>query len=64
MDNAGSGWYRYAMSARAKCISKYQFNTPAEWFAELYSAYYLKKLPEAHPDYKWLHETVHAFNPG
>jgi hypothetical protein len=54
-----SGWYRYAFSARAKSISKYQFNTPAEWFAELYAAYYLKKLPKAHPDYKWMTDDVH-----
>lgn len=55
------GWFKYTLAARAKCISKYQFNTPAEWFSELYAAYYLKKLPAAHPDHKWLTDDVHKY---
>jgi hypothetical protein len=57
--NAKEGWFKYTFAARKKSISKYQFNTPAEWFSELYAAYYLKKLPPAHPDYKWMTDEVH-----
>lgn len=53
------GWFKYSFAARAKGISKYQFNAPAEWFSELYAAFYLKKLTTAHPDYKWMLKDVH-----
>jgi hypothetical protein len=56
-----SGWFQYDMAVRSKSISKYQFNTPAEWFAELYAAFYLKKLPPAHPDYQWMSTEIHTY---
>lgn len=55
-----NSWYSYLMSARGKCVSSYQFNSPAEWFAELYAAYYMDKLPEGHPDHGWMTSQIHA----
>jgi hypothetical protein len=52
-------WVSYALSARKMGVSAYQFNAPAEWFAELYSAYYMKSLPKTHPMYNWITENVH-----
>ncbi|HEY8879789.1 MAG TPA: hypothetical protein VIN03_19620 [Roseateles sp.] len=57
--NVKSTWYSYLMSARVKCVSSYQFNSPAEWFAELYAAYYMDKLPKGHPDYAWMKSEIH-----
>jgi hypothetical protein len=42
-------WLSYELAARAKGIHGYQFRAPAEWFAELYAAYYSGKLQDAHP---------------
>jgi len=42
-------WWTYSLSARTKGIHGYQFRAPAEWFAELYAAYYSKKLKDSHP---------------
>jgi hypothetical protein len=53
------GFFSYLMSARGKCVSSYQFNSPAEWFAELYAAYYMGKLPESHPDHDWMTREIH-----
>jgi hypothetical protein len=33
-------WVRYEYQARARMVSKYQFRSPGEWFAEAYAAYY------------------------
>jgi hypothetical protein len=33
-------WTSYAVSARARKVSQYQFRAPGEWFAEAYAAYY------------------------
>ena len=39
----------YKLSARKQGIHGYQFRAPGEWFAELYAAYYSKKLKPSHP---------------
>jgi hypothetical protein len=54
----GSDWYSYTASSRSKGVSSYQFRAPAEWFAELYTAYYLDNLTDKHPAYKWLDNEV------
>ncbi|MCB9795869.1 MAG: hypothetical protein H6741_24495 [Alphaproteobacteria bacterium] len=46
----GEQYFSYDPAARRKGVSAYQFNAPAEWFAELYAVYYNGKLPEGHPD--------------
>jgi hypothetical protein len=53
-------WNSYEATERKKGVSSYQFRSPSEWFAEVYSAYFLKKLPKAHPMYKWLEDEVEA----
>jgi hypothetical protein len=50
----GDQWNSYELSARKAAVSAYQFRAPGEWFAELYAAYYLEKLPDKHPAMKWL----------
>ncbi|MGZ5714420.1 MAG: hypothetical protein ACXWIG_09720 [Caldimonas sp.] len=47
-------WRSYDYSARARGISGYQFRAPAEWFAELYAAYFGGKLKPSHPAMSWL----------
>ena len=47
-------WRSYLYAARAKGISGYQFRAPAEWFAELYAAYFGEKLKPSHPAMSWL----------
>jgi len=47
-------WYGYLAEARKKGITGYQFRAPGEWFAELYSAFRLKKLKPGHPAEEWL----------
>lgn len=42
-------WVSYLHSARRMGIHGYQFRAPGEWFAELYAAYYCKKLKTGHP---------------
>ena len=55
-------WYSYDAAARKKGVSSYQFRAPGEWFAEVYSAFFMEKLPKAHPLHKWLTEQVQAPN--
>jgi hypothetical protein len=50
----GNRWYSYRYSARAQGISGYQFRAPGEWFAELYAAFYSKRLQPSHPSVPWL----------
>jgi hypothetical protein len=50
---AGS-WVSYKLSARAQGITGYQFRSPMEWFAELYAAFFMKKLNPKHPAAAWL----------
>lgn len=47
-------WVSYNLAARAQGITAYQFRAPGEWFAELYAAYYCKKLKPSHPAMAWL----------
>ena len=47
-------WVSYRGSARAARVSEYQFRSPAEWFAEAYSAYFRGKLAASHPLTAWL----------
>ena len=47
-------WVSYHLAARARGIRAYQFRSPAEWFAELYAAFYLGKLKPQHPSSPWL----------
>jgi hypothetical protein len=47
-------WRSYDYAARARGISGYQFRAPAEWFAELYAAYFGGKLKDSHPAMSWL----------
>ena len=51
-------WVSYPASKRAAKVSNYQFRAPGEWFAELYALYYLDKLKDTHPDYKWFKKEV------
>ena len=50
----GNRWYSYRYAARGQGISGYQFRAPGEWFAELYAAYYSKRLQPSHPSVPWL----------
>jgi hypothetical protein len=47
-------WVSYNYAARSQGITGYQFRAPAEWFAELYAAYFSKKLNKNHPAVSWL----------
>ena len=47
-------WVGYRYAARAQGITGYQFRAPAEWFAELYAAFHMKKLNPKHPAAQWL----------
>lgn len=47
-------WVSYKLEARSKGITGYQFRSPAEWFAELYAAYFSGKLKKTHPYAEWL----------
>ena len=51
---ADGRWRSYDYAARARGISGYQFRAPAEWFAELYAAYFGGKLKDSHPATSWL----------
>lgn len=42
-------WWSFVLSERSASVAEYQWRAPGEWFAEAYSLYYLKKLPESHP---------------
>jgi hypothetical protein len=53
-ESSAGKWVSYDLAARARGISSYQFRSPAEWFAELYAAYFSKKLKDGHPSAKWL----------
>ncbi len=40
-------------------ISKYQWRAPAEYFAEIYAAYYTQALSVSHPLYGWFRDEIH-----
>jgi hypothetical protein len=44
-------WWSYAIAARDQQVSNYQFRSPHEWFAEVYSVRMLGQLPTSHPCY-------------
>ena len=49
-------WVGYNYAARSQGITGYQFRAPAEWFAELYAAFYSGKLNPKHTAAPWLHK--------
>jgi hypothetical protein len=53
-ESGAHSWVSYDIAARARGISSYQFRSPGEWFAELYAAYFSKKLKRNHPAASWL----------
>jgi hypothetical protein len=53
-------WCSYEATQRKKGVSSYQFRSPVEWFAEAYAAFFMGKLPTAHPLHDWLTKEVEA----
>ena len=51
-------WNSYAVAARGRKVSEYQFRAPGEWFAEAYAAYY-EPLPDGTCD----HSTLNGIDP-
>jgi hypothetical protein len=57
-------WICYDTNARTRAVSTYQFRAPAEWFAELYSLYYIEKqknggtAPTSHTDFTWIAQEI------
>jgi hypothetical protein len=49
-------WVSYDYAARQQGITGYQFRSHWEWFAELYAAYFSKRLQAKHPAASWLAE--------
>lgn len=47
-------WVSYLLAERSKGITAYQWRAAGEWFAELYMAWYGKKLKPNHPFASWL----------
>ncbi len=47
-------WVSYKLAARAQGVTGYQFRSSAEWFAELYASYFMKKMNPKHPAAAWL----------
>jgi len=47
-------WVSYLLPERTKGVTAYQWRAPGEWFAELYMAWYGKKLKPNHPFAHWL----------
>lgn len=56
-------WVSYELTARAAGVSSYQFRAPGEWFAEAYSAFFLRKLKDSHPLHSWLQEQLPPDHP-
>ena len=52
-------WYSYDFAARKEQISNYQFRAPAEFFAEIYAAYYMGVLPAGHSLHDWFEVEIH-----
>jgi hypothetical protein len=49
-------WCSFDVRALDRRVTNYQLRSPAEWFADAYSVYFLKKLPDDHPLKGWLDE--------
>jgi urease gamma subunit len=47
-------WVSYLLPERSKGVTAYQWRAPGEWFAEIYMAWYGKKLKPNHPFAPWL----------
>lgn len=47
-------YWSYVRGARDAKVSNYQFRAPGEWYAEAYAVYFMGKLPQSHPMYKYL----------
>ena len=47
-------WVSYLFASRSQGVMGYQFRSPAEWFAEIYAAYYTGKMNKSHPARRWL----------
>jgi hypothetical protein len=47
-------WVSYLLAERSKGVTAYQWRAPGEWFAEIYMAWYGKKLKPNHPFAAWL----------
>ena len=45
----GKKWWSYELTARGQMVKDYQFRSPAEWFAEVYTVAMLGKLAQGHP---------------
>jgi hypothetical protein len=42
-------WWSYSFAARSAAVNNYQWRSPAEWFAEVYTVEMLNKLDKSHP---------------
>src|SRR6478672_6546192 len=51
-------WMSYELAAREHKVSMYQWRSPGEWFAEIYSHYFLNILPKSHPIYDWIKKFI------
>jgi len=65
-DPAKDEWYGFDTAARGRKVSRYQFRSPSEWFAEAYAAFYEPasklgaKLGAIDPKTRnWMEEAVH-----
>ena len=46
-------WWSFDLGERGASVAEYQWRSPAEWFAEAYSLFYLDKLAADHPVAQW-----------
>ncbi len=65
-DPANDEWFGFDTAARGRKVSRYQFRSPSEWFAEAYAAFYEPasklgaKLGAVDPKTRnWMNEAVH-----
>jgi hypothetical protein len=63
-ESSRAKWIAYDAGVRTRGISTYQFRAPGEWFAELYSFYYIEKqknggaTPTSHTDFAWIAQQI------
>lgn len=53
-------WRSYSLAARDDAVTSYQFRAPAEWFAEIYAAYYCGLIKRTDPRVAWFPLLVDA----